>query len=342
MSSENSLRKEISLDTGMSLIRPLQVGNILLPSNLVMAPLAGTTSAPFRALCHRFGVGLTVTELVSARGILYDKDFKKNVRYLTLGENEHPAAVQLFGSEPEDFVKAIGRLANHPLYHAYDLIDINMGCPVKKVMKTGAGAALMGTPEKAARIVEAAVKAAGKPVTVKFRSGLSRDRINAKNFAALMEKAGAFAITVHARTAEQMYAGQANRQVLAEVREAVTIPLFGNGDLASPEDIVEMDAIASVDGFAVGRAAVGRPWLFAELRGETVTSEEKYQVMIGLFQGLIDLLGERTAVREIRPQLAAMVRGAKDASHWRKAFFSAKNREDVKDLLYRFWFQDRS
>lgn len=318
-----------------NIIHPLACGPVTLPSNLIMAPLAGSTSAPFRSLCHRFGVGLTVTELTSAAGIVYDDELVKNRRYLAKGDGESPAAVQLFGADPVLMAQAILRLREHPEYGTYDMVDINMGCPVPKVMKTGAGAALMGKPELAEELVKRAVEAAYPwPVTVKFRSGLDEGRINAADFAKRMERAGAALITVHARTAKQRYAGRADYDVLARVREVATVPFVGNGDLATPNDLQRMHDVAQVDGFMIGRAAMGNPHLFRTLSGGApATNAEIADGLIDLVAGLTELLGERTAMVEIRPQLAAAVRGRAQAAQWRQRFFTAETPAELNALI---------
>ncbi len=202
-------------------LHPLQIGNVRLDNNLALAPLAGTSNLAFRPICRRFGAGLTVTELVSARGVCYDPEFRRNWRYLVFDPTERPIAIQLFGSEPKDFANAIRRILEHPLLGQCSMIDLNMGCPVNKIVKAGEGAALMRTPDRAARIIEASVKAAdgfNKPVTVKLRKGWDDSHVNAVSFARLAESAGAAALTVHGRTRSQFYGGRADWSVIGEVK----------------------------------------------------------------------------------------------------------------------------
>lgn len=324
------------------LIRPLAIGSVKLANNLIMAPLAGTTTGPFRGLCHRFGAGLTVSELISAAGIVYDPDFSKNRRYLVRGEAETPAAVQLFGSDPKQMADAITRLLSHPEYGRYELIDINMGCPVPKVVKTGAGAALMERPDVAEALVRRAVDAAGDvPVTVKIRSGADDKKITAPELAARLQDAGAAAVALHARTTKQRYAGKADYELMAKVKSEIDIPLIGSGDLAGVPDLERMQAIGKVDGFMVGRAAIGRPWLFAELQtNERTPARVKARALLDLLSGLTDLLGEKTALAEIRTQLAAAVKGYQHASLWRGRFFAASEVGELEKLIDEFFLED--
>lgn len=314
-----------------SLVKPFRIGRVILRNNLVMAPIAGTTSAPFRTLCQRFGAGLTVSELTSAAGLVYDRDFVKNRRYLSLSAQPEFDAVQLFGADPAQMGEAVRRLFAHPDYGRYALLDINMGCPVPKVMKTGAGAALMSKQETAAELVRRAVDAAaGRPVTVKIRSGLDESSLNAPSFARAMQDAGAAAVCLHARTARQRYAGRADYAMLERVRDAVSVPLIGSGDLLLASELPDM-AAAGADAFMVGRAAIGQPWVFAELTGGTpLTDAARCTALKELVQALAALLGERTALAEVRPQLGAAVRGRPNAAHWRQRLFGA---ETVSRLL---------
>ncbi|HHU11643.1 MAG TPA: tRNA dihydrouridine synthase DusB [Clostridiaceae bacterium] len=312
------------------IIEPFEIGRASFCSNLVMAPVAGTTAAPFRSLCRHFGAGLTVGELTSAAGIIYDADWQKNRRYLTVADDPSADCVQLFGADPKQMADAVRRLRQHPEYGKYALIDINMGCPVPKVMKTGAGAALMGKPVLAAEMVKRVVQAAdGVPVTAKIRSGLDEAQINAPELARMLEAAGASAITVHARTAVQRYSGKADLDVIGRVRESIRIPLIGSGDLAVTADLARMKDAAGVDAFMIGRAAIGMPWIFSELRGQAVSEAKKGQALITLVNGMVQLLGERTALAELRTQLGAAVRGRKDASVCRQRLFGADSAAEL-------------
>jgi tRNA-dihydrouridine synthase B len=329
----------------MTFIHPLTIGSREIPNNIALAPMAGTTDLPFRVICHRFGAGLTVTELVSVRGIKYDPSLKRNIRYLAIDPAAGPEAIQLFGSEPDDFRWAISRILAHPLLSRCHLIDINMGCPVKKVVKTGAGCALMRDPDQAARIVRAAVseaKPSNIPVTVKFRSGWDHDHINAVEFARVCEASGASAVTVHARTRQQMYGGQADWSVIRSVKEAVRIPVFGNGDIQTPEDARRIMEQTGSDGIMVGRAARGNPWIFQELLCrlddpprpfQPPSADERISIIIEHARVLCRLLGDRRALPEIRSHIASYLRGTMDAARFRSACMEACSFSDILNVL---------
>lgn len=325
-------------------IHPLYIGPVLLPDNVALAPMSGTSDLSFRRICRRMGAGLTVTELVSARGIRHDPFLKKSWRYLAIDPADNPVAIQLFGADPDDFTYAIQVILEHPILSQCSMIDLNMGCPAAKVVRNGAGAALMRTPDLAARIVEAAVNAARParmPVTVKFRKGWNEDQVNAPGFARLCESAGAAAVTIHGRTCSQMYGGRSDPLIIAAVRQAVSIPVFGNGDIRSADDAKRMILETGVDGIMVGRAAQGNPWIFREIirqaRVDSLTEKqpefmrsadtaagccglpadepavptlsERAAVFEEQLRGLCGLAGEQTAVREMRRHLAYYLRG---------------------------------
>lgn len=248
-----------------------QIGNITIPNNICLAPMAGATTVAMRGICHEFGAGFQPTELVSARSILYngvDYSFK----YLVIDpKSEGVCVIQLFGGEEEDFDFAIKAICEDPRLCMVDIIDINMGCPVPKVIKTGSGSALMQNPQKAASIVRTAVKAASsydKPVTVKTRIGFDENSLNGPEFVKYLADSGAASIAVHGRTARQMYHGDVNIELIAEMREAVReykIPFLANGDISSREACRHMLAVTEATGVMIGRAAVGNPWIFRQL-----------------------------------------------------------------------------
>ncbi len=325
-------------------LHPLQIGSVRLDNNLALAPLAGTSDRSFRPLCRERGAGLTVTELVSARGICHDPDLHRNFRYLAIDPpRENPVAIQLFGSDPADFSQAIARLLADPLLGQCAMFDINMGCPVPKVVRGGEGAALMRTPDLAYQIVASAVKAAAdKPVTVKFRKGWDEKSVNAVEFARICEAAGAAALTVHARTRDQFYSGRADWSVIAAVKSAVTIPVYGNGDVVDAGSARQMLSQTAVDGIMIGRAAQGNPWIFQQISLELADPpqawtapglDERVRVMLIHLDGLIDLLGERTGVHEMRKQLAAYLRGLPRAAQWKNLAMQADTRADVIAVL---------
>lgn len=331
-----------------SLIHPLQIGPVCLPNNLALAPMAGTTELAYRRICRRFGAGLTVTELVSATGICHDKALKRNWRYLAIDPAEAPVAIQLFGGNPDDFAKAIVLILEHPILGQCSLIDLNMGCPVTKVVGRGEGAALMKTPDLAARIIGASVRAAapfGKPVTVKFRTGWNSEMINAPAFARVCEAAGVAALTVHGRTRAQMYSGQADWQVIGEVKSAVSVPVFGNGDIDSAATARRLMSETGVDGLMVGRAAQGNPWIFQWLASaladpsglgdaaRVITPAEKIPVILEHLDGLIAMHGEALAIREMRKHIICYLRGTQHSAALRNQAMAALTKAEIEVVL---------
>lgn len=241
------------------------IRTLLAPGSVVLGPMAGITEAPFRGICKRMGASLTYTEMVSAKGLHYNPDAAVSQSLLTFSTEEVPCAVQLFGAEPEIMGAQAARIVAK---HGGDvaLIDINMGCPVTKVVSKGEGSALMRTPDLAARIVRRVAEESGVPVTVKFRSGWDAGTVNAVEFARAMEAAGASAIAVHGRTREQFYRGKADWDVIAEVKGAVTVPVIGSGDVFSADDALAMLERTGVDAVMVARGAQGNPWIFEATR----------------------------------------------------------------------------
>ncbi|WP_306488621.1 tRNA dihydrouridine synthase DusB [Agathobaculum sp.] len=235
----------------------MQIGSITLAGRLALAPMAGVTDLAFRQICREHGAALTVTEMVSTKALCYQD--KKTPRLLALGEDEHPAAAQVFGHEPETMAEGakIARAVS-----GCDIIDINMGCPAPKIVNNGDGSALMRDPALAARVIEAVVKAVDVPVTVKFRKGWDEKSVNCVEFARMAEAAGAAAITIHGRTRAQQYSGKADWDAIRAVKQAVSIPVFANGDVAEPADVVRILEYTGADAVMIGRGALGDPWIF--------------------------------------------------------------------------------
>ncbi|HHU53693.1 MAG TPA: tRNA dihydrouridine synthase DusB [Clostridiaceae bacterium] len=322
--------------------KPLEVGNLIINNRLALAPLAGTSEVIFRSICCEYGVGLTTTELVSARGICYDPELKRNYQYLAIDpEQENVVAIQLFGHDPEDFKQAAQIILQHPILTQVSMFDINMGCPVKKVVKDGAGSALMKSPDLAQNIVKVVVEVAdkyNKPVSVKIRSGWDQDSINAPEFAKLMEDAGAKMITVHARTRSQMYSGQADWNIIKQVVERVSIPVYGNGDLTDIDSILRMHLLTDCSGFAIGRAAQGNPWIFAAILNQDFnpTHQEWLRVIERHVSGMIEKTGdEATAIRKMRAQLSAYLKGKRHASKARNEIMQCTSKSQLTEVLKR-------
>lgn len=235
----------------------MQIGSVTLAGRLALAPMAGVTDLAFRQICREHGAALTVTEMVSTKALCYQD--KKTPRLLALGEDEHPAAAQVFGHEPETMAEGakIARAVS-----GCDIIDINMGCPAPKIVNNGDGSALMRDPALAARVIEAVAKAVDVPVTVKFRKGWDEKSVNCVEFARMAEAAGAAAITIHGRTRAQQYSGKADWDAIRAVKQAVSIPVFANGDVAEPADAVRILEYTGADAVMIGRGALGDPWIF--------------------------------------------------------------------------------
>lgn len=297
----------------------LKIGNVGLSSPFLLAPLAGITDAPFRRLCAEAGAALVYSEMVSAKGLWY-KD-KNTGKLLEILPGEEPVAYQLFGHEPEIMAYAVRQLEGC----GNVIFDINMGCPVPKIVKNGDGSALMKNPDLAHDVVAAAVKNTTKPITVKIRAGWDDTCINAVEMARAVSAAGASAIAVHGRTREQYYSGKADWSVIAAVKKAVDIPVIGNGDVTDALSGLRMMEETGCDFVMVGRGALGNPWIFSGLkaawRGEPLpgppTKEDKKQMMLRHFNDVLDLKGEYVAVREMRKHVGWYLKGVPGAAAFR-------------------------
>ena len=316
----------------------LRIGNIEIDNNLILAPMAGVTDLPFRLLCKEQGCGLLYTEMVSAKAIQYNN--KNTYALLEIEPEERPVALQLFGSEPDIMADTAARLEEGP----YDIFDINMGCPVPKIVNNGEGSALMKNPQLAAEIVSAMVKAVKKPVTVKFRKGFTDDSVNAVEFAKRLEQAGAAAVAVHGRTRQQYYSGKADWDIIRQVKEAVSIPVIGNGDIVSPESAKKMLEETGCDGLMIGRGVRGNPWLFKHIRDyletgsyESSPSVQEVKEMI-LRHGRLQLKykGEYTGIREMRKHVAWYTAGYPHSAALRNEVNSVETFEELSDLMQKF------
>ena len=313
----------------------LKIGNVELDSPFLLAPMAGITDGPFRRICREMGAGLVYSEMVSAKGLWF-KD-KNTGRLLEILDGEEPVAYQLFGHEPEIMAFAAETLAGR----GNVIFDINMGCPVPKVVKNGEGSALMKDPQLVFDLVEAAVKGAGKPVTVKIRAGWDEASVNAVEVARAAAAGGAAAVAVHARTREQFYSGNADWDIIAAVKDAVRIPVIGNGDLFSFADVRHMLNVTGCDGVMIARGALGNPLVFEEIRAGLLnlpytppTERERVTAAVCHLRALVREKGEKTGVAEARKHLAAYTRGLRGGAAARDALMRAETPAAVEEILF--------
>lgn len=313
-------------------MKSLQIGNVILKSNIALAPMAGVSDLPFRVLCKEQGAGMVCMEMVSAKAIYYNN--KNTESLLEIHEDEGPVSLQLFGADPEIISQMAKRIEERP----FDILDLNMGCPVPKVVNNGEGSALMKDPLLAGRIIEATAKAIQKPVTVKIRKGFDEEHVNAVEMAHVAEESGAAAIAVHGRTRQQYYAGKADWDIIAAVKDAVKIPVFGNGDVVDGKSAREMLTKTGCDGILIGRGAQGNPWIFREinayLKDGTVlprpTNEERLSVALKHAALQLQYKGEYTGVREMRKHLSWYTFGMPNSASFRNRI---NNIETYEDLL---------
>lgn len=309
----------------------LTIGSVTLDNNVILAPMAGVTDLPFRLLCREMGAGLVCMEMVSAKAIYYNN--RNTEELLTVHPEEHPVSLQLFGSEPEIVARMAARIEERP----FSVLDFNMGCPVPKVVNNGEGSALMKDPRLVEKLLTALVKAVRKPVTVKIRKGFDDNSVNAVEIARIAESCGVAGIAVHGRTRAQYYSGKADWDIIRRVKEAVRIPVIGNGDVDSPEAAKAMLETTGCDGVMIGRAAQGNPWIFRETvnfleNGGILPKPDKAEKKATVLRHaalLGEVKGEYTAVREMRRHLAWYTTGMPHSARFRGMINSLETMEEL-------------
>ncbi|MDD6191639.1 MAG: tRNA dihydrouridine synthase DusB [Lachnospiraceae bacterium] len=315
----------------------LQIGSVTLENNLILAPMAGVTDLPFRLLAKEQGAGLICMEMVSAKALQYNN--KNTYQLLEVDERERPVSLQLFGSDPDCISEMAKKIEDKP----FDILDINMGCPVPKVVNNGDGSALMKNPKLAGEILRKTVKAIKKPVTVKIRKGFDEEHINAVEMAKIAEDAGVAAIAVHGRTREQYYSGKADWDIIAQVKDAVSIPVIGNGDILDAKDVIAMKEQTGCDGFMIGRGAQGNPWIFHQIlhyfeTGELIGKppmEEMIETMLRHARMQINFKGEELyGIREFRKHAAWYTAGYKNSAKLRGMINEVTTYSELEGLFY--------
>ena len=316
-------------------MKKLKIGNLALSNPYILAPMAGVTDLPFRLLCKEQGAGLLCMEMVSAKAIQYNN--KNTKALLEIHPEEEPVSLQLFGSDPEVISEVAKQIEELP----FAILDINMGCPVPKIVRNGEGSALMNQPKLVYEIVSKTVKAIQKPVTVKIRKGFNDESINAVEIAKIIEDAGGAAVAVHGRTREQYYSGKADWDIIRQVKEAVTIPVIGNGDVVSGESALAMMRETGCDGVMIGRGAQGNPWIFSELvehektgvMPERPSNEELKDMMLRHARLQIQYKGEYLGIREMRKHVSWYTTGLKNSAKLRGEINAVESYEELSKLL---------
>ena len=317
------------------MIQTLKIGDVSLKNNLILAPMAGVTDLPFRLLCKEQGAGLLCMEMVSAKAIYFNN--KNTEELLTIDDREPPVSLQLFGSDPDIISEMVKKIENRP----FSILDITMGCPVPKVAGNGEGSALMKNPKLVEEVVSKTAKAIKKPVTVKIRKGFDDEHINAVEIARIAESAGAAAVAVHGRTREQYYSGKADWDIIRQVKEAVKIPVIGNGDVTSPEAARQLMETTGCDGIMIGRGAQGNPWIFRQILHWMETGEEDPKpdleevkaMILRHARMLVEYKGAYTGIREMRKHVAWYTAGYPNSAKLRARVNEIESLEALEHLI---------
>lgn len=315
------------------MIKPLKIGNVQLNNNILLAPMAGITDRPFRLICEQFNPGMVCTEMISSKGLFYND--AKTKLLLNMKDENRPIAVQIFGNDIESLKYAAEYVSDFA-----DIVDINMGCPAPKVVKNGDGSRLLLDLKLIEQIVTEVVKSSKVPVTVKIRKGWDNNNIVAVEAAKIIEKAGASAITIHGRTRDEFYSGNADWEIIKKVKQAVNIPVIGNGDIKSIKDANEIFETTGVDGIMIGRASLGNPWIFKEVieqKEYQVTPQEKLQTILEHIDLEIEEKGENTGIKEMRKHIAWYIKNTKDASKIRDKINTIQDVQELKSCLIEYF-----
>ena len=313
----------------------MKIGNVQLDNEVFLSPMAGVTDLPFRTICKEKGCGMLYTEMINAKALCYDDENTKKM--LRMDKDEHPVADQIFGSDPEFMGKAAIIMNQYP----NEILDINMGCPAPKVIKNGDGSALMRNPKLAAEVLTAVVKNSEKPVTLKIRKGWDDDSVNAVEIAKIAEECGISALAIHGRTREQFYSGKADWDIIAEIKQAINIPVIGNGDVFEVEDAVNMLEKTKCDAIMIGRGAQGNPWIFNRINhymktGKILpepTLEEKITTAIRHMNLAVAEHGDYVAVREMRKHIGWYLKGLKNSAKYRDQINKITDYKEVIAML---------